>query len=74
MWISLPLSFYKALQKCFVAALLGNCCPQKDQSLETHRISGHALLFWRHLCVLISKRERGLVALWSMYWLCCKAL
>lgn len=55
MWISMPPSFSKALQKCLVAALLGNCCPWKDKSLKTHRTSGHALLFWRHLCVLISE-------------------
>lgn len=71
----LPLSFTKAPQKCLVAALLCSCCPGKDQSLKrTHRISGHALLFWRYLCALMSKEEKGLVALWSIFWLCCKVL
>lgn len=68
----MPLPFTKAPQKCLVEALLGNCCPWKDQSLmNTHSVSGHALLFWRYLCALISKKEQGLVALWSIFWLCC---
>lgn len=62
-----------SMQKCLVAALLGNCCPWKNRSLKTYRISGHTLLFWRHLCVFVSE-EQGLFALWSMYWSCCRAL
>lgn len=62
MWVPLLLS--EAPRKCLVSVLRGHFCPWKEQSPKTRRISGHALLFWRHLSA------RGLQ---SVQGLCCEA-